>query len=605
MITPPRSAAAESFMHPRTLLLTLAVAIATMGGCSGDGAAVRTTRIDASPITFVALGDNRGAADGTLPPVFLELLDSLSLLRPAFAVNTGDLIFGMRGATEAQLRVMWTRYLDAVRRLPMRTLHAPGNHDVFDPVSARLWREMLGPKHYAFDTAAIRVIVLDSESESGRIGDEQFKWLRGQLATLEGRTAFVIVHRPLFPFDPHVGSSLDRFFAERDRLHSLFVEHRDRIGAVISGHEHLVDDQSIDGVRYLITGGAGAPLYVPPELGGIHHFLVVTHDPARDTTIVSVRALSDHRQPATAAGGDTIRLSDFAASHLFTAWDPSVGIRSTTADATDGRRAMHLSFDAGRYRWPTLEVRLDSALDARLGDTLVVDVVAPADIAGRAAASLVYDSDAGERAGALMPLRPGRNRLALAIGDADRRARHGALATVVLELSEGAGRGSVVIDALRSTRRGTTTMHESFEHPVFWSSWNDSVIVERVKPQPLLPAWGLQLTSTRSSRRGAHVMARLDPPLALSETDVLVMEITQNQIDPPNELMVYVGSRGHRMAVARVGLLPGTVRARIPLTMIPASIRAQLESIDLFFPQVLERQTVNVSDVRIIRGAAQ
>ena len=75
--------------------------------------------------------------------------------------------------------------------------------------------------------------------------------------------------------DGHRGSSLDKYPADRDRLHALFVKYKDRIKGVYSGHEHVYSFQEKDGVPYYITGGAGAHLYAKPEAGGFHHCLIV------------------------------------------------------------------------------------------------------------------------------------------------------------------------------------------------------------------------------------------------------------------------------------------------------------------------------------------
>lgn len=57
----------------------------------------------------------------------------------------------------------------------------------------------------------------------------------------------------------------------RDFLHSLFA--KNKVKAVFAGHEHLYNDSSKDGVRYVITGGGGSPLYEAPQKGGLFSLL--------------------------------------------------------------------------------------------------------------------------------------------------------------------------------------------------------------------------------------------------------------------------------------------------------------------------------------------
>jgi 3',5'-cyclic AMP phosphodiesterase CpdA len=224
------------------------------------------------------MGDNRGAATGKPSPEFLKLIDRMNQDSLAFVLNTGDMIKGYT-TDRSFLRDQWSGYLGAVATLKAPMYHAPGNHDWFDAASAKAYLETVGPSFYSFDYGIVRLIALDTESDAGRIGPEQFAWLAGELETAVGKRVFVFLHRPLFPVDGHVGSSLDEHPVDRDRLHALFVKHKDVMGAVFAGHEHVYNEQVRDGIPYYITGGGGAPLYAAPEKGGYFHYLVVKVDP--------------------------------------------------------------------------------------------------------------------------------------------------------------------------------------------------------------------------------------------------------------------------------------------------------------------------------------
>jgi predicted phosphodiesterase len=69
---------------------------------------------------------------------------------------------------------------------------------------------------------------------------------------------------------------MDRYPGERDRLQALFVKYN--VELVSTGHEHLYERKSVDGVTHIITGGGGAPLYADEKDGGFNHFIVVTVD---------------------------------------------------------------------------------------------------------------------------------------------------------------------------------------------------------------------------------------------------------------------------------------------------------------------------------------
>lgn len=93
----------------------------------------------------------------------------------------------------------------------------PGNHDILDARSARIWRELLGETYYAFDYGAARFIVLDTRTEEARVGRRQFEWRRAQLVSAGPRLRLRRAV-PLYPLSGHIGSSLDAHPVEREPL---------------------------------------------------------------------------------------------------------------------------------------------------------------------------------------------------------------------------------------------------------------------------------------------------------------------------------------------------------------------------------------------------
>jgi len=248
--------------------------------------------------TFAVLGDNRGSASGELRPVFAGMMAELAADQPAFILQTGDMISGY-ARTEKTLRKQWKPYVEALRAAGIPVFHSPGNHDLHDETSARVYRELWGETRYAFDYGGARFIALDTETISNRLGEEQEGWLAGQLESAAGKRVFLFFHSPLFPVDGHKGSSLDKHPKDRDRLHALFVRYKDRVKGVYVGHEHLYDFHEIDGIPYYITGGGGAPLYAKPEGGGFNHYLLV-HVAADGGVKVEVHAYGEKRQEPAA-----------------------------------------------------------------------------------------------------------------------------------------------------------------------------------------------------------------------------------------------------------------------------------------------------------------
>lgn len=231
--------------------------------------------------TFVVFGDNRpNQPSHAQPETFKKILKEIDALNPAFAVNTGDSIYG--SSNRERLRQQYADYTKTVRSLLRAKVYlALGNHEILGSrANQEFFAKELGAPYYSFDYGGSHFVVLDSElvGEAGRITGKQLEWLKEDLEkSRAARHKFVFFHRPMYAVDGHLGRCLDMYPDDRDALHALFV--RSRITAVFAGHEHLFHEQVKNGVRYIITGGAGAFLYPSIKGGGdFHHFIVVSVD---------------------------------------------------------------------------------------------------------------------------------------------------------------------------------------------------------------------------------------------------------------------------------------------------------------------------------------
>src|SRR5271154_2054416 len=95
---------------------------------------------------FSILGDRTGDAQ---PGVYEQVWRDLNAWHPDFVINVGDTIQGGNDATAASewgaLRSLWDRY-----RYPI--YFTPGNHDIWSPVSRRIYEQKTGhPPSYGFN----------------------------------------------------------------------------------------------------------------------------------------------------------------------------------------------------------------------------------------------------------------------------------------------------------------------------------------------------------------------------------------------------------------------------------------------------------------------
>ena len=225
---------------------------------------------------FVVMGDSLDG-EGTAP-VFNNVIEEISLLQPDFIVDTGDWTSGPDKAG-------WENFLKMMQLGKTPFYLAVGNHEITGDwgIWYTWYKELLNkPLYYSFNYENCAFIILccyceeNGKTVAGKIDKNQFTWLEQELKKAESADhIFVFIHEPLYPVGIHIGSSLDRFPEERDKLASLLKKYKDKL-IVFCGHEHLYNKSVVDGLTQIIAGGTGAPLYAKPENGGFYHYLYLT-----------------------------------------------------------------------------------------------------------------------------------------------------------------------------------------------------------------------------------------------------------------------------------------------------------------------------------------
>lgn len=229
--------------------------------------------------TFVIFGDFRTLRrDRPYLPVFKHILNEVNTIAPSFVISTGDAYYGYGGSFQ-RFKNEVDYFLSMIKPLSIPFFNVIGNHETGGEVQRESYiKERFKKLYGSFDFGNSHFILLDTDEtgKEGTISGEQLKWLRSDLeVNINAENIFIFMHRPLFPvLDPeliHGKSFKDK--ENRDSLHSLFT--KNKVRAVFAGHEHLYNDFSKDGVRYVITGGGGSPLYETPQKGGFFHYLLL------------------------------------------------------------------------------------------------------------------------------------------------------------------------------------------------------------------------------------------------------------------------------------------------------------------------------------------
>jgi len=200
--------------------------------------------------------------------------------------NIHDALKSTKESTSAQW-ALWREVFSQEVKIPFR--HCLGNHDVFgwgisgnpslqvDPDFGKaMAMRHLGFQercYESFDFAGWHFVVLDSthpdDSNNGhgylaRLDEEQFAWLVRDLAATPRTTPVcVISHIPILSVAAYFDGYCEKsgnwvvpsawMHIDARRIKDLFLQHSN-VKVCLSGHLHLVDDQTYLGVRYLCNG---------------------------------------------------------------------------------------------------------------------------------------------------------------------------------------------------------------------------------------------------------------------------------------------------------------------------------------------------------------
>jgi 3',5'-cyclic AMP phosphodiesterase CpdA len=186
-----------------------------------------------------------------------------------FTVHLGDMV--SRGTTRRFLRFFET-LSECAAASPYLTVL--GNHDRRAPhgeTDSRLYRSLFGKTNYRFDRGLARFVMLDTSRR--RLTRRQLVWLDAALRT--GQRKLVFTHVPPADFGEWAGLGGFREGA-REFLSILRARRADR---AFFGHIHAFDVREHQGVRFILTGGGGSPLFPVGGRERFYHYIVVEVGP--------------------------------------------------------------------------------------------------------------------------------------------------------------------------------------------------------------------------------------------------------------------------------------------------------------------------------------
>ncbi|GAB4312927.1 MAG: hypothetical protein Kow0059_03810 [Candidatus Sumerlaeia bacterium] len=205
---------------------------------------------------------------------------------PDVIFNGGDMIMDALHADAGRTRLLWDLWRKILKdECSLPVVHCIGNHDVWgwdksksgatgrEPLYGKNWvMDVLGldRRYWSFDQAGWHFIVLDSththdsQTYTAKLDDEQWEWLRTDLAgTPPGTPICVMSHIPVLSACAYFDGDNEKggdwcvpnawMHIDARRIKDLFTEHPN-VRLCLSGHIHLLDRVDYNGVTYLCNG---------------------------------------------------------------------------------------------------------------------------------------------------------------------------------------------------------------------------------------------------------------------------------------------------------------------------------------------------------------
>ncbi len=232
------------------------------GAGTGEPVPVRTRPDPVRSVRVAIVGDTHSTSG-----VHARIVREIAAEAPDFLLHTGDLSLRRgkhEGGDEKDFFRVEAPLLRSVPVFPVL-----GNHDGGGSRFVDLFvrpRDAGDEPYYLVRWGPLALVVLDTNQPFDARSDQGL-WLAGTLQALDGDPAvlFRIVAMHWGPYDS--GSGHGPNAEARYSLEPLFTRHG--VDVVFSGHDHVFERSTVNGVRYVMTGGGGGGGSKPHQvLGG-------------------------------------------------------------------------------------------------------------------------------------------------------------------------------------------------------------------------------------------------------------------------------------------------------------------------------------------------
>ena len=204
----------------------------------------------------LVFGDSRGTWDGWKNATMVA--NAANKEKADIAIHGGDMV------RDGRQKSQWYAWLHLMKPLMQNTtLYAVlGNHERNGSMFYEIFSLPNNEMWYSFDYGICHFVVLD-EYSPWNVGSPQYKWLENDLKSSKP-FKIVFFHEPIYCSGGHPPRKDIRKVWE-----PLFI--KNNVTLVIQSHNHYYERTNpIHGIIYVVSGGAGAPLYNPVKASYIN-----------------------------------------------------------------------------------------------------------------------------------------------------------------------------------------------------------------------------------------------------------------------------------------------------------------------------------------------